>query len=125
MVTYEGYDKPLWVKADRDQFARALQNLVKNALQAIPEGGGTVQLRTEPFSDKVKILVIDSGSGIPEEIKDRVFQPNFSTKNSGMGLGLAMVKRTVESFGGSIRFETQQGKGTTFILELPFTLEVH
>jgi signal transduction histidine kinase len=125
MVTYEGYDKPLWVKADRDQFARALQNLVKNALQAIPEGGGTVQLRTEPFSDKVKILVIDSGTGIPEEIKDRVFQPNFSTKNSGMGLGLAMVKRTVESFGGSIRFETQQGKGTTFILELPFTLEVH
>ena len=109
--------------ADEDQLSRALQNLVKNALQSIENPPGFVKVIVLPQDSTVEIRIQDSGSGIPEEIQSKVFQPNFSTKTSGMGLGLAMVKRTVESVGGSIRFETQEGIGTTFILEFPLALE--
>jgi nitrogen fixation/metabolism regulation signal transduction histidine kinase len=111
------------ILADEDQLSRALQNLVKNALQSIENSPGFVKIIVLPQDSTVEVRVQDSGSGIPEEIQSKVFQPNFSTKTSGMGLGLAMVKRTVESVGGSIRFETQEGIGTTFILEFPLALE--
>lgn len=122
-VSYEFPDQSMRIDADRDQLARAIQNLVKNALQAIESPPGFVKIWTRQQGSTVQIFIQDSGSGIPEDIQSKVFQPNFSTKNSGMGLGLAMVKRIVESFSGTIRFETKVGEGTTFILEFPLALE--
>jgi signal transduction histidine kinase len=65
------------------------------------------------------IAVSDNGTGIPEELQNKLFSPSFTTKTSGMGLGLSIVKNIVENFAGKIRFETQPGKGTTFFLEIP------
>lgn len=111
------------IEADRDQLSRALQNLIKNALQAIEEKPGFIHIHSGIQGKNIRLEIRDSGSGIPEDIQSKVFQPNFSTKNSGMGLGLAMVKRTVESMGGTIRFVTKVGEGTTFILEFPVALD--
>ena len=113
------YKEPLII-ADEKQITRALINLVKNAIQAIPQGvKGKIILRLEIYGGKVVIKVIDNGSGIPEEVRDKLFIPSFTTKSSGMGLGLAMVKNIVDNAGGKISFTTEVGKGTTFILEFP------
>ena len=71
--------------------------------------------------NKVLITIQDNGEGIDDELRDKIFVPNFSTKNSGMGLGLAMVKKIIEHSDGSIRFESIPGVGTTFYVELPLT----
>ena len=65
------------------------------------------------------IIFEDNGAGIPEALRKQIFSPNFSTKNSGMGLGLAISKRIVELFGGVINFQSIEGKGTTFVVQLP------
>ncbi len=119
---------PLPVEADREELRRVYINLFKNALQAMPENEhGTVTVRTEhrpgtPGEDGVGwafSAVRDTGTGIPEEARSKVFQPNFSTKTSGMGLGLAITKKAVEDLHGEIRFETTLGVGTTFFVRLP------
>ena len=122
-VTFESSEEEIITTFDRTQIVRIINNLVKNAIQAIPE--------YEPFpSVKVKIYrtgtdvcieVKDNGSGIPVEIRNRIFEPQFTTKSSGMGLGLAMIKNMVESYGGHIHFETIIDKGTTFFVKLPIT----
>jgi len=68
---------------------------------------------------KAMVSVSDNGTGISEADRERIFQPNFTTKGSGTGLGLAMVKRLVENAGGSVHYETEEGLGTTFRVELP------
>ena len=111
---------PLMVKADREHLLRVLNNLIKNALQAIPDnrrGKVDVVLRAE--ADQAVIEVRDNGTGIPEDVRDRIFEPSFTTKSSGMGLGLAMVKRMVEQAGGNVNFTTRNGEGTTFVVSLP------
>ena len=107
-------------KFDRTQLIRVVTNLVKNAIQAT-EGVAQPQIRVEVKTDedKVCILVIDNGSGISEENMNRVFEPKFTTKSSGMGLGLAMVKNIVESCKGSITFTSREGKGTVFKVSFP------
>tara|TARA_Y100000815_G_scaffold171833_1_gene156211 strand:- start:1781 stop:2662 length:882 start_codon:yes stop_codon:yes gene_type:complete len=107
-------------KFDRTQLIRVVTNLVKNAIQAT-EGVAQPQIRVEVKTDedKVCILVIDNGSGISEENMNRVFEPKFTTKSSGMGLGLAMVKNIVESCKGSITFTSRVGKGTVFKVSFP------
>jgi len=110
----------LFVWADRNQFSRALSNLIKNAIQAIPPyRHGLIELKTEIENNRVKIEIKDNGSGIPEELVEKIFIPNFSTKSSGMGLGLAIVKNIIEKAGGSISFKTKTGEGTTFFISLP------
>ena len=69
--------------------------------------------------DKVKISIADNGVGISDEFKDKVFEPKFTTKSSGMGLGLGMVRNIVENYGGSIEFTSQFGKGTVFTVKFP------
>ena len=66
-----------------------------------------------------QVSITDDGSGVPEDIRERIFTPKFSTKNSGMGLGLAIVKKIIEGSGGTIYFESEIGEGTTFYIELP------
>ncbi len=106
--------------ADRGHLVRVLNNLIKNAQQAIPEGRrGHIQIRLAPGQKEHLITVTDNGTGIPEEVQAKVFQPNFTTKSSGMGLGLAMCKNMMTAAGGDIYFETEDGVGTTFFVKLP------
>jgi signal transduction histidine kinase len=97
---------------------RALINLVQNAVQAMPNGGKVVILANIK-ADKAEIIVQDTGGGIPEDVKPNLFKPLFSTKSKGQGLGLAVVKRLVETQGGTVRFESENGDGARFIVELP------
>ena len=110
---------PVYAKIDKEQWSRIMHNLVKNAIQSVPENRkAEINVRVDSHINQVLICVKDNGEGIPEYMQERVFEPNFTTKNSGMGLGLAMVKNLIENLGGTIRFNTSP-KGTEFIIELP------
>src|SRR5210317_355945 len=110
---------PLHARVDKEQWTRVVHNLIKNAIQSIPSGyDPEIAVTVAKADDKVMISVQDNGGGIPKEMQHKVFEPNFTTKSSGMGLGLALVKNLVNSFGGAIGFDTSE-KGTTFIIVLP------
>jgi nitrogen fixation/metabolism regulation signal transduction histidine kinase len=112
--------KEVWIFADREQLLRAFLNLVKNAVQAIPpESNGEIGIEVEVQNSVAIISISDNGSGISEEAREHMFEPNFTTKSSGMGLGLSIVKSIVTNFGGKIWYTTQTGEGTTFYIELP------
>jgi signal transduction histidine kinase len=115
---------PVWVYADPDQMVSVFNNLIKNAQQAIPKGReGILQVSLKTEDGKVLITFTDNGSGIPEDVQEKIFSPNFTTKSSGMGLGLAIVKNIITNSKGSIRFTTEKDKGTTFYIELPLMEE--
>jgi signal transduction histidine kinase len=108
------------VIADKEQLLRVFNNLIKNAIQAIPEDKeGLIVLGIVRSGNSFIATVADNGNGIPEDLHDKIFTPNFTTKTSGMGLGLAIVKSIVDSSGGSIWFETNEGEGSTFFVQLP------
>ena len=113
--------EPLVVVADHEELRRVLVNLLTNALQAIPDrpAPGHIRLQTRQEDGAAQARVVDDGTGIAAEIREQVFQPSFSTKTSGMGLGLAISKRAVEAAGGTISFETAEDEGTTFVVRLP------
>jgi len=110
------------IRADPGQIKQVLANLIRNAVQAMPKGG-EVSVRSAVVNKEnrrfCRIWIKDSGSGIPEEIRSRVFEPYFTSKAEGAGLGLAIVERIVFDHDGNIWFETQEGVGTTFIIDLP------
>ena len=108
------------VNLDKAQFIRIITNLVKNAIQSIPEKRTPViDIYLFENSDNVIIKISDNGCGISEEIKDKVFEPKFTTKSSGMGLGLSIISSIVKSFNGKIEFESKKDIGTTFSLTFP------
>jgi len=108
------------VFADKNQLLRVFNNLIKNALQAIPsDKEGKVEISLERYDHRAVVKVRDNGMGIPDDQREKVFVPNFTTKSSGMGIGLAMSKNIVESAGGYIWFETALNRGTTFFVEFP------
>ena len=114
-----------FILADREQLNGIFSNLFKNSIQAIPpDRKGLVKVTTEIIRDKVVISVQDNGSGIPEELKKKMFTPNFTTKSSGTGLGLSIVKRYAEGAGGRVWFESEAGKGTVFHIEFPLKYTV-
>ncbi len=108
------------IRADSSFLNRILFNLVNNAIQAMPMGG---KLSIHAYKDKKKNNVIitleDTGVGIPEKAKAKLFTPMFTTKSKGQGFGLAVVKRMTEAMGGTVTFESQEDKGTKFTIELP------
>jgi len=105
---------------DKDQFCRVIINLVKNAQQAIAENPeGRIDVLLKSYQGDLVIHVSDNGNGIPDQFKDQIFSPNFSTKTEGMGLGLAISKSIIQGFNGEIKFISELGKGTTFIITLP------
>ena len=107
------------ILADREQMRRVLINLLKNAEQSIPEGRqGVIRITVRKKEGKVEIRIRDNGQGIPENLREKIFQPNFTTKSSGMGLGLAICKRIIESMGGEIGFVSEVGVGTEFFIIL-------
>ncbi|MCG9792053.1 HAMP domain-containing histidine kinase [Flavobacterium algicola] len=108
-------------KIDRTQLIRIITNLVKNAIQSIPEDqeNKTVIVGIKSENDKVLITVKDFGIGIKPEDSARVFEPKFTTKSSGMGLGLSIIKNIIENYKGTIIFESTYGEGTRFTVSLP------
>ena len=108
------------VFADKKQLLQVLNNLIKNATEAIPEHRrGHIEVSLYERDQMAVIQVSDNGVGIPEEMKKKVFVPNFTTKNSGTGLGLAISKNIIESVNGKIYYETVPNVGTDFFVELP------
>ena len=104
--------------SDSTFITRILNNLVNNAVQAMPNGGKLSIYTYKEVNDTV-ILVKDSGVGISEAVKGKLFTPMFTTKAKGQGFGLVVVKRMSEALGGSVDFESQEGKGTTFTVRFP------
>ncbi|WP_111706794.1 sensor histidine kinase [Lutibacter citreus] len=105
---------------DKNQLIRVVTNLVKNASQALTEvESKKIEVSVESIGEEVIIIVADNGKGISEEDKDKIFEPKFTTKSSGMGLGLPMVKNIVEAYNGNISFTTQYNIGTVFKIVLP------
>ncbi len=117
LKTDPDHELPL-VELDIPRFSQVLTNLVVNAVQASPRGK-EVLIKTRGTKSEAIVEVSDQGSGIPENDRDKVFQPFFSTKKEGTGLGLPNVKRIVEAHGGKITFITGKDKGTTFKVSLP------
>ena len=120
-IVFNAHDDEILASFDRTQLIRVLTNLVKNGIQAIPETQEhpSINVSVTSFDDVVKITVEDNGIGISEENKAKVFEPKFTTKSSGMGLGLAMVKNIVETYKGNITFTSVVGKGTIFTVTFP------
>jgi signal transduction histidine kinase len=113
-------DEAKEVIADPTFLKRVFINLISNAIQAMPKGGNLeIQARRE--IDEVVITVQDSGVGVPEDIKNKLFTPLFTTKAKGQGFGLPVVKRMTEALDGNVTFESKEGKGTKFIIRLPAT----
>jgi two-component system, sporulation sensor kinase E len=103
---------------DPNQIQQVLVNLIRNAMQAMTKGG-TLSLQTGEGQDDVWVSVADTGGGIPEELLNRIFEPFYTTKKKGSGLGLMIVQRIVRAHGGRIELESQVGRGTTFRIWLP------
>jgi signal transduction histidine kinase len=106
------------VKTDVSYLRRILTNLITNAVQAMPNEG-SITIKASKKKYKITISIQDTGVGIPEQVKTKMFTPLFTTKSKGQGLGLAVVKRLAEALKGTIDFESEENQGTKFTLELP------
>ena len=120
-IEFESNEQEIITIMDRTQLIRIITNLVKNAIQAIPEEQEqkSIVVAVKRIENNVTISVKDNGIGIELENTEHIFEPKFTTKTSGMGLGLGIIKNIIENYKGTITFETQFGKGTTFIVSLP------
>ncbi|MDO4225726.1 MAG: HAMP domain-containing sensor histidine kinase, partial [Bergeyella zoohelcum] len=111
------------IKMDRIYLNRILTNLITNAKQATDATRKLIiNIDVEQIYKKITIKVQDNGTGISDEIKERIFEPNFTSKSSGSGLGLTMVRKMIEDYKGEIVLNTELGKGTTFIITLTTNL---
>ncbi len=118
-ISFQAPRDPLFISADKDQLLRSFNNLLKNAIEATPPGRfGIIEINYELHDKNILIMVKDNGNGIAENMREKIFEPNFTTKSSGTGLGLAFVKNSIENAGGKIWFETAPGMGTTFFISL-------
>ncbi|HOI10391.1 MAG TPA: ATP-binding protein [Myxococcota bacterium] len=110
-------DVPLRVRTDEGQFRQALINILRNAVEAMPDGG-TLTLRAAEQDDRVVVAVADTGVGIPDAFKARLFEPFATTKPRGTGLGLAFVQQVVQESGGDVSIDSAPGRGTTISMVL-------
>jgi len=122
-ITFHSDEPYIVTRMDRTQLIRIITNLVKNATQALDENqpNPLVAIYVYREGSLAKIAVKDNGKGISVENKNRIFEPKFTTKTSGMGLGLGIIKNIVENYHGTITFESEPGMGTTFLVTLPIT----
>ena len=119
-IKYLPENKELFAFLDKTQLIRIVTNLVKNAIQATEsEENPLIQVEVLEHQNKIKIIVSDNGKGISNDVKDLIFEPKFTTKSSGMGLGLAMIKNIIEAYDGKIFFTSKEGEGTVFTVTLP------
>ena len=106
---------------DKIYLIRVVTNLVKNAIQAIPnDRKPEVNIGLQKIREMVIIRISDNGVGIPPKIGDKIFEPKFTTTTGGMGLGLAMVKKIIEDYNGEIRYQSEENRGTEFIIKIPY-----
>jgi signal transduction histidine kinase len=112
-------DKPK-LMVDSEKLKRVSVNIIKNAIDAMPRGG-ELRITSKESDDNLEIAFIDTGTGIPEDVMRKLWTPLFTTKASGIGLGLCICKRLVEAHGGRISAETAADKGTTFRIIIPVT----
>jgi two-component system nitrogen regulation sensor histidine kinase NtrY len=119
-ITFKSFvDHPI-IYFDRNQLVRAFNNIMKNAVQAKKESEDIqIDVLLYEMDNLYKISITDNGEGIPEEVRKKIFEPNFTTKNSGTGLGLSISKKNIEACGGKIYFESTMGIGTSFFIEFP------
>jgi two-component system nitrogen regulation sensor histidine kinase NtrY len=122
-IKFSSLEDEIITRLDRTQLIRVITNLVKNAIQSIPEEQENKQIEVDVFREEgnVIITVKDNGKGISEENKARIFEPKFTTKSSGMGLGLAIIKNIIENYNGTITFESKENIGTEFFVSFPIT----
>lgn len=120
-IHFEANEKEIFSLLDRTQLIRVVTNLVKNATQSIPENSKnpSVNVSVSKNDTHVFIEVKDNGIGISEENTPHIFEPKFTTKNSGMGLGLGIIKKIIENYNGTITFESTSNIGTTFYVSIP------
>ena len=123
-INCTGTDCDLYAISDDKQIMQVLNNLLKNATQALAgRNDGRIDIGLAQTEGMVRIDIADNGPGISDEIRDKIFVPNFTTKSTGMGLGLALSKSIVETSGGSITFSSESDRGTTFTITLPAAAE--
>ncbi len=119
-VNYFGLNEGLFVFADPEQLTQVFNNLLKNAIQAIPTNkNGKVDVTIKKTNQQISIEIADNGTGINPDIAEKLFTPNFTTKSTGMGLGLTISKNIIEITGGNISFASNNQNGTTFTINLP------
>jgi signal transduction histidine kinase len=121
-ITVSANVEPDFPKINSDPLflKRIITNLASNAAQAMPNGG-RIAITATCNANKVIVTVADTGQGIPDDVKDKLFKPLFTTKAKGQGLGLAIVKKLTEALDGKVMVESQLGKGTRFNVEFPIT----
>ncbi|QSE97100.1 sensor histidine kinase [Fulvivirga lutea] len=112
-------NEKVYTLGDEQLMGRIISNLILNGIQSSDKAEKELQIALKSNNQKILLSVTDNGAGIPEEIQSKIFVPNFTTKESGSGIGLAIAKHGIEHAGGKIWFETEEGKGTTFYIELP------
>jgi nitrogen fixation/metabolism regulation signal transduction histidine kinase len=120
-IVFEAEEAEIISKIDRTQLIRIITNLVKNAIQSIPDlqENKAIFVSIKKVENTVLITVKDNGIGIEIQDFNRIFEPKFTTKSSGMGLGLGIIKNIIENYNGTITFESEKGKGTIFLVSLP------
>jgi signal transduction histidine kinase len=119
-LVWNKVDDSLFMRTDKTHMNRLFTNLLSNAVDACSERRAcAVTINETKNDDYIIVSITDNGEGIPAEMQSKIFTPNFTTKTSGTGLGLAMCKSITEQAGGSIWFETEEGEGTTFFVQLP------
>ncbi len=119
-ISYFHETKATYANADKTQLTRIVTNLIKNANQALEDQENPkIEVNLLDNGTAFSIKVADNGVGIPEALKDKIFEPKFTTKSSGMGLGLPMIKKIIESYKGSIHFSSTVNKGTVFTVTIP------
>jgi signal transduction histidine kinase len=119
-ITYQSNEEKIDAILDKSQLVRIVTNLIQNSIHATKNKENPfINLNLVNEGETIKIEIIDNGKGIEDDLKDLVFEPRFTTKSSGMGLGLPMIKKIIEGYGGSLEFVSKVNEGTTFTVVLP------
>ena len=119
-ITLETSNENIFVKLDKEQWIRVMTNLIKNSIQSIPhDRESNIQVKIKESTKKVKIIVSDNGLGVSNKNREKIFEPKFTTKSDGMGLGLGIVRSIINSHRGKISYKSKNKKGTDFTISLP------
>ena len=119
-ISFTTSKESIVIKLDKEQWIRVMTNLIKNSIQSIPsDRDPNINIEITDSNNSVKVLVSDNGLGVLEENKEKIFEPKFTTKTDGMGLGLGIVKNIINSHRGKISYKSKPKKGTKFTISLP------
>jgi len=117
-LDYRPGARPIPIRGHRDRFKQALLNICLNALEAMPEGG-RLDIKVRSRGSRVELRVCDTGPGIPPDRLERIWDLHFTTKEDGTGIGLHVSRTIIEALGGTVRAESETGRGTCFVVTLP------